>query len=130
MAKWVRNQEMPETQRFSMNVTNRTHPNLANWLWNLPFGTGAAAIKDALEVLASQRLATPDHKQPQALQRKKTSEDVLQPLVASPTPNAPINWQSKSASPGSVETPPDAEKKPLFDPIALAQMRAMMHQIE
>lgn len=56
MSKWVNNEEMPSVQRFAMSVTSSTHPNLANWLWNLPYGTAATKLKDVLEAHAARQI--------------------------------------------------------------------------
>lgn len=200
MSLWIRQGEMPSTQRFSMNVNVSVHPNLARWLWSLPYREGATEIKDALEQYAIQKFGGTPQKPPTT--RKKASAESLYtrneraevkddsasarppadtqistaavspapehlpPPVRAETPSAinppaevqpaqadtPINAvvphelppaqkpaiqesQQKGpqiAPPPVASVPPanSGESKPLFDPVALAEMRKMMSQID
>jgi len=197
MSKWIQKEEMPPTQRFAMGVNSAVHPNLAKWLWSLPYGAAAPEFKDALEQYAIQKFGGSPQK-PSTTRKKAGAESlytrnnraevkddsasdrapvetqitaaavspapeyVLPPVPAEPPPaisqpaavqlaqpNAPINAVELDESPpihkpAIQETPMNSqiapvasappanteESKPLFDPVALAEMRKMMSQID
>lgn len=49
---WVRVGEMPESNKVSFVVAAKDHPELARWIWSLPYRGASAMIRDVLSEAA------------------------------------------------------------------------------
>jgi hypothetical protein len=48
MASWNREGEVPRTQRVIITIDSESHPELARFVWGLPFRAGSKTLRDML----------------------------------------------------------------------------------
>lgn len=59
---WVRDGEQPKYQTISFQVSSEKHPELAKWIWGLPYRQASKMIRDVLEAAVKMAEAMPDQK--------------------------------------------------------------------
>ena len=89
MGKWVRGGEPPDEIKVTFVVNARKDPELAAWLWALPYRGTSASVRDILSA-ASRRLGlpVPAAVTPDAPQDSPAPESVI-PAGANPTTPQP-----------------------------------------
>jgi hypothetical protein len=92
VSKWTRLGPPAELQRVSFNVTMSEHPELAKWLWSLPYRGSSGIIRNVLSRVVQEARNTPQG-------RKPVIEIDLNLLCADSSHPTPTNSHVESAAP-------------------------------
>jgi hypothetical protein len=95
MGIWVRGGEPPDEIKVTFVVNARKDPELAAWLWALPYRGTSASVRDILSA-AARRLGLPA-----ATTVRSDAQGSKNPEGASPTGKDPTLPQSATSAPSS-----------------------------
>ncbi len=94
MGKWVRGGEPPNEIKVTFVVNARKDPELAAWLWALPYRGTSASVRDILSA-AARRLGLPasvpatyDAREPSAVIQASKPPNLPQPTSMAPSSKA------------------------------------------
>jgi len=95
MGMWVRGGEPPDEIKVTFVVNAKKDPELAAWLWALPYRGTSASVRDILSA-AARRLGLPA---PAAV--TSDTRDSPAPMAAAPAGTNPTTRQSVALAPSS-----------------------------
>lgn len=103
---WVRQEKVPEKYRTTLIVDSRQYPELASFLWSLPWGEGNERIRDILNeyVLNGGSIGAtqPSQPQPRQAEHQQPARHAAQTAVV-PAPAGPAVGR---VAPARYQTPP------------------------
>lgn len=74
---WERSGDMPPVIRHTIVINTKEHPELAKWLWGLPWGSGASTMREILSDAVKM-----------AMEKSAQSGVSMAPVAAAPAPVA------------------------------------------
>ncbi len=70
---WVRKGKFPEKIKVSFEVDSKTHPELAKFIWNLPYRSTSQVLRDLLSSAVSE-----DKKDTEDIEKKSVTSDFIE----------------------------------------------------